>query len=190
MINVVVEGESDRGVASAVAHAAGQQIDKLIVKGGKTRIDPLIAKYNQAALRSPWVIFRDSDSNCPVRLYKELTATIGKVSPSFLLRIVHPMSEGWLLADPEGFAEYFNVRVADVPREPELLAHPKRTVLQLCSKSRSRSINRDMVAPGERTGPRYVLHINEFATTRWDVANAIINSDSLSRAVERIRCLG
>ncbi|MGV9975405.1 hypothetical protein [Nocardia beijingensis] len=188
MINVVVEGESDRGVASAVARAAGKEIGKLIVKDGKTRIDPLIPKYNQAALRSPWVVFRDSDAKCPVKLYSELTAAIS-VSPSFLLRIVHPMSEGWLLADPEGFSEYFGVRISDVPRAPELLAHPKKTVLQLCSRSRSRSVSRDMVAPGERTGPRYTVRINDFAMTRWDVSNAVANSDSLKRAVERIRSL-
>jgi hypothetical protein len=83
MINVVVEGESDKGMASAVVRAAGNEIGKLIAPGGKTRIDPLIVKYSQAALRSPWVVFRDSDAECPVRLREELMAKIGTVSPYF-----------------------------------------------------------------------------------------------------------
>jgi hypothetical protein len=189
VINVVVEGESDRGMVSAVVQAAGSEVGRVIVKSGKARIDPLISNYNQAALRSPWVIFRDSDSHCPVKLHAELTATISVISPLFLLRIVHPMSEGWLLGDPEGVAEYFGLRISDIPREPEKLAHPKRTLLQLCAKSRSRGIKRDMVAPGDRAGPLYVLRVNEFATTCWDVHNAATNCDSLHRALERIRPL-
>ncbi|WP_157126124.1 hypothetical protein [Nocardia mikamii] len=189
MINVVVEGESDKGVVSSVVRAAGHEIGKVIVRGGKAKIDPLIGKYNQAAARLPWVIFRDSDTHCPVELYKQLTDSVAPLSPLFLLRVVHPMSEGWLLADREGFAEYFNVRVAEVPRNPESLVHPKRTVLQLCSKSRSRSITRDMVALGERAGPRYVVRVNEFAASKWNVENAASNSESLRRALERIRSL-
>src|SRR6266568_1792509 len=102
MINVVVEGASDRGVATAVLRAAGREVGKIVVKGGKTRLDPDLPKYNQAASRAQWVVFRDSDTDCPVNLYLKLTRALNVVSPNFLLRIVHPMSEGWLLADPEG----------------------------------------------------------------------------------------
>jgi len=106
------------------------------------------------------------------------------------LRIVHPMSEGWLLADRRGFADHFRVRESDVPRDPEVLDHPKRTLLTLCANSRSRDVRRDMVAAsGLRTGPLYVPRINDFAMTKWDVQAASANSDSLRRAVERIRDL-
>jgi hypothetical protein len=56
------------------------------------------------------------------------------------------------------------------------------------SQSRSRSI-REAMAVGHRTGPLCVPRINEFATTRWSVEAAAQNSDSLRRALDRIRQL-
>jgi len=49
MINVVVEGASDRGIARAVVRAAGREVGKIVAKGGKTRLDPDIPKYNRPA---------------------------------------------------------------------------------------------------------------------------------------------
>jgi hypothetical protein len=189
MINAVVEGASDEGVARAVIEAAGRRVGKVIVKNGKTRLDPDVHRYNQAALRSPWVVFRDSDTACPVDLRSRLMAQVQQVSPSFLMRIVHPMSEGWLLADRRGFAKFFHVRSSDIPRDPEALTNPKEAVLRLCARSRLRGIRSDMVASGGRTGRLYVVQMNAFATTAWNVGEASENSDSLRRAVERIRDL-
>lgn len=99
------------------------------------------------------------------------------------------MTEAWLLADRDGFAEYFGVPQADVPLSPEDLRHPKHTVLSLCTRSRSRDIRNDLVTKDGRTGPLYVSRINEFARTRWDVEAASATSESLRRAVDRIRNL-
>ena len=99
MINVVVEGESDREVAKAVVAHAGHWVHQVRVAGGNTRLDPLIPKYNIAAAQHPWVVFRDSDSQCPVILRTRLTAGISSWHPQFCLRIAHSMSEAWLLAD-------------------------------------------------------------------------------------------
>jgi hypothetical protein len=98
------------------------------------------------------------------------------------------MSEAWLLADPQGFADYFGVKNNQVPRDPETLPNAKEVVIRLCSQSRSRLIRADM-AVGYRTGPLYVPRINEFATTRWSVEAAAQNSGSLRRALDRIRQL-
>lgn len=106
--------------------------------------------------------------------------------PTFLLRVAHSMSEAWLLADRDGFAQYFGVRISAVPKNPESLAHAKSSVLQLCSKSRIRAIRQGMVTKGDKTGPLYMHHINNFAMTQWDVINAAENCDSLARALKRI----
>ena len=168
---VVVEGASDEQVARAVVHAAKREVAKIVVKGGKTQLDPLLPRYNRAALHSPWVVFRDSDTQCPVTLRSRLTAGIDTLSPSFLLRIVHPMSEAWLLADRKGFAGFFQIKESQVPDEPERLQNAKLSVLTLCARSRSRVLSREIVAPGTRTGPLYTALIGEFAagggTSRW-----------------------
>lgn len=189
MINIAVEGESDRETAKAVVRYAGHSVLNVRVAGGKNRLDPLIAKYNVAARRSPWVVFRDSDSQCPRTLRTRLTAGIASWHPHFCLRFAHSMTEAWLLADRDGFADYFKVALSRVPRDPEALPNAKQSLLALCSRSRSRAIRQDVTAAGSQTGPLYVVRINEFAANIWSVANAEASSDSLRRAVGRIRLL-
>ncbi|MEH3132740.1 MAG: hypothetical protein PGN27_22525 [Mycolicibacterium neoaurum] len=189
MINVVVEGESDREAAKAVVRSAGRTVDKVVVTGGKTRLDPRISNYNQAARRSNWVVFRDSDGKCPIELREVLSADIKAWSPRFALRIAHSMTEAWLLADRAAFADYFGVRVSRIPINPETVAHAKQEVLRLCSSSRSRVIRADMVRPSGETGPLYVKRINEFAAEKWNVDEAAATSGSLARAIRQIQAL-
>lgn len=187
MINVAVEGESDRGAASTVVTAAGRAVALMRISHGKTKLDVKIPKYHQAARQTPWVVFRDSDGVCPVQLRDRLTASISSSNPKFALRIVHSMTEAWLLADRDGFARFFRVRPADVPTQPETLSHAKQSLLRVCATSSSRAIRKDVVAPDGQTGPLYVPRINEFAQTHWDVAAAAENSPSLARAIRAIR---
>lgn len=187
MINAVVEGESDRQMAIAVARAAGHEVDMLRVAGGWTRLDPLIPKYNEAAKRANWVVFRDSDAECPVALHDRLTSRIAVSQPRFCVRIAHSMAEAWLLADREAFAEFFGIPLNRVPTAPESLPHAKRTLLVLCAGSRSASIRKDVTASDGRAGPLYVHRMNEFASEHWRPPVAAENSPSLRRAIARIR---
>lgn len=189
MINIVVEGESDREAAKAVVRSVGKTVAKIVVAGGKSRLDPKIPNYNQAARRSNWVIFRDSDGKCPVGLRSELSANITRWSPRFVLRIAHSMTEAWLLADRAGFAEYFGVKVSKIPSNPEGVPHAKQEVLRLCSSSRLRAIRADMVRSSGENGPLYVQRINEFAAEKWSVHDAAMVSDSLTRAIRQIQAL-
>lgn len=189
MINIVVEGDSDREAAKAIVAYAGREVAKVVVAGGKTQLDPKITKYNQAARQSSWIVFRDSDGKCPAQLRTKLTATITTWSPNFLLRIAHSMTEAWLLADRHGFADYFHLRVGQISIDPESLPHAKHEVLRLCESSRARVIRQDMVRSTGETGPLYVNRLNEFAATRWDVRSAADNCDSLHRAIRSIRGL-
>jgi hypothetical protein len=189
LINVVVEGDSDRGAVKAIVDSTGRTVTNVFVAGGKTRLDPKITKYNQAARQSSWIVFRDSDGRCPARLRAEIAAKITAWSPNFLLRIAHSMTEAWLLADRDGFADFFRVKVGQVPADPESLPHAKQEVLRLCEHSKVRTIRQDMVRSTGETGPLYTVRINEFAATRWDVGAAAANSDSLARAIRSIQGL-
>lgn len=189
MISVVVEGASDTGMAEAVIREAGGDVIRTIVKGGKTKLDPLIPKYNRAARRSPYVVFRDSDTVCPRDLKQRLMINVDDVSPLFQLRVVHTMTEGWLLSDRAGFADYFGVSRDRIPRDSESLAHPKTTLLDLCSKSSIKDIRAEVVRPDGKEGGLYTEHLNEFARSLWNVESAASNSESLERAVRAIRAL-
>ncbi len=188
MINVAVEGESDREVAKAVARAAGVEVNLVRVAGGKTKLDARIPKYNQASVQFPWVVFRDSDAQCPVMLRAHLTANISAWQPGFMLRIAHSMSEAWLLADPDGFSSYFRVPRKKIPCDPESLPHAKRTLLALCAGSLSKTIRREVTeAGGKETGPLFVWRMNDFASKDWNPIRAGTASGSLRRAIAQIR---
>lgn len=187
MINAAVEGRSDEGAARAVIRAAGHEVGTVLAKGGKTRLDPLIPNYNRAALHSPWVVFRDSDTKCPVVLRSQLMANVDIASPNFVLRIVHPMTEAWLMADAESFSRFFGVRRGDLPTDPESLSNAKSSVLALCARSRSKVVRSDMVTAAGKTGPLYVSRMNEFAEQVWRVDEAVEVSTSLRRAVVALR---
>lgn len=189
MITIVVEGDSDREAAKTLVASTGRTVERVVVARGKTNLDPKIANYNRAARQSSWVVFRDSDGKCPAQLRAELTAAITDWSPNFLLRIAHSMTEAWLLADRDGFADFFQVKIGQVPADPEILPHAKREVLRLCGNSRGRSIRRDMVRSTGEAGPLYVRLLNEFASTKWDVGGAAARSDSLARAIQSVQRL-
>lgn len=189
MINVVVEGESDREAARAVVLAAGQQVGRIIVAGGKSKLDPKIPNYSRAAAQFPWVVFRDSDAECPVLLRSRLTSGIVDWQPGFSLRIAHSMTEAWLMADRESFSTFFHVPVNRIPQDPESSPHAKRVLLALCAQSRSRNVKRDMTAAGGAAGPLYVSQLNEYASTVWRPTEAAAVSPSLSRALAEIELL-
>ena len=172
-----------------VASAAGHEVAKVTVRNGKDRIDEKLASYNRAARYGAWVVLRDSDQDCPVELRRRLLDPLGELSPRFMLRLAKSMSEAWILADRDAFASFFKVRPSLVPTDPESLPHAKRTLLEICAQSTSRSLREDMVRPGWKIGPLYVEWINEFARSDWRVEVAASSADSLSRAVERIRSL-
>lgn len=189
MINIAVEGESDRKAATAVVECAGRTVGRLYVAGGKSKLDPKIPKYSAAARETPWVVFRDSDGQCPVRLREDLLQKVGGHNSRFLVRIAHSMTEAWLLADVTGFSTFFRVNPAKIPRDPEALRHAKQSLLALCADSSSRAIRQGMTTADGKTGPLYVVHLNEFASSRWDVEAAAENSPSLARALTAIRAL-
>ncbi|MFC2640147.1 MAG: hypothetical protein ACFN04_01055 [Propionibacterium acidifaciens] len=187
-MRVVVEGDSDEWAARRIVTYCGHEVTDLRAVGGKTKIDERLVKYSRAARREPWVVFRDSDGECPVDLRNGLLDGV-RTGELFALRIACTMTEAWLMADRQGFAEYFHVSVDIVPNAPEELAHAKRALLGLCRRSRNRDIREEVARDDHHPGPLFVPHLNRFARTRWDVGAAARNSPSLSRAVTAIAAM-
>lgn len=185
MLRIVVEGESDRGAAEAIAKSRGIKEFSIASRGGASKLDQQLAAYNRAAARGPWLVIRDSDSKCPVRLRSELID--GEWASGISLRLACSMIEAWLLADAERFAERFSVSRAKVPALPDELDHAKRSLLTLCSSSRSRDIRTEVVTQdGNRAGPLYVSVLNDYARTAWRPDVAAESSPSLARALRDI----
>lgn len=187
-MHVVVEGESDKALARRVVEFAGRHVLHVTVTRGKTKLDSKLANYSRAARDQPWVVFRDSDNQCPVSLRRRLLAGIPD-NPLFALRIVHTMTEAWLMADRLGFSRYFAVSFDTVPVDPEAKPHAKQTLLRLCQRSRSRDIREEVVHGQAHPGPLFVERLTEFASRHWNVSVAAQSCPSLQRAITALQAL-
>lgn len=186
MINAAVEGPSDEGAARAIILASGHDVGAIHPVGGKTNLDRYIPNYYAAASSEPWVVFRDSDDECPVELRRRLDPMVGGDHRPFRLRIAHTMTEAWLMADRKGFASHFGVRIDEVPVDVEAISQAKKELLRLCAASRYKRVRQDVVAEDGGAGPLFVKSLNDFAMRSWDVRAAGTRSPSLRRAIERL----
>lgn len=97
-----------------------------------------------------------------------------------------------LLGDRRAVANYFQVPLNVVPRNPDDLQDPKREFLRVVKRSGRRRCRDEMITSlkGEdRVGVGYNVHMREFVETTWNAAEAEQNSPSLHRAMEHVRTL-
>ena len=186
MVSVAVEGESDTGmVTTLLAHVGLELARPCVVRNGVGNLDKLIDGLSGTNAYNPWIVFRDSDGECPVALRERLVG--GRPHDAgFEVRLACSMTEAWLLADVIGVADFFHVARSKVPRNPDELPHAKEALLRLCGSSRSQPPCKDMVRDNGKTGPLSVTRLNEFAREHWDVARACTASPSLTRTVARL----
>ena len=193
IINTVVEGSSDLGLAQALIVASGHEIGSGYPKSGKSRLDPAIHRYALAARYGDraWLILRDSDGECPVHLRTSLSghSTTEQEPDNFVFRIVHTMSEGWFLGDPDGVAAYFSVPRTRIPAAPEKLGDPKRFLLQLSHRHSPTALRKRFVRPDMSPGPEFTTMMNDFALRHWDIRRAAGKVPSLRRALDRLNQL-
>ena len=186
MVSVAVEGTSDTGMVKTLLEYVGLTLAQpCTVKHGVGKLDEMIPRVARTGAYNPWVVFRDSDGECPVALRERLVGDRPH-DAGFELRFACSMTEAWLLADVVGIADFFHVARSKVPSNPDELPHAKTALLRLCGSSRSRSLREGMVRDDGTTGPLYVTLLNEFAREHWDVARACTASPSLTRTVARL----
>ncbi len=148
--------------------------------------------FNQIALyQNPVLVLADLDSleDCAVNRVTALTGRIS-LSPNLLVRIAVLEVEAWILADRSSIANWLGIATTKVPQSVETLIDPKRALVELAGRSRSRGL-RESIAPqsvrgSSRTGPRYNGALGEFVIQHWNPEVARRNSPSLDRAIMRI----
>ena len=184
-VRVAVEGESDTGMVGTLLDHVGLELaSPCVVKRGVANLDKLIPGLAHTTILNPWIVFRDSDAQCPVEIREKLIGSRVH-GDGFELRIACSMTEAWLLADTDGFAEFFKVPVKKLPQAPDSLPHAKQELLRVCQLAPN-SIRKDMVHFDGSAGPLYVKRLNDFARDRWDVTCARLTSPSLDRTIVRL----
>lgn len=169
-------------------------------RGGGGQIKNNIPKYNRLSETHPVVLLIDLDNNgCAPLLIKKL---IKDKNHDFIFNIAVDEAEAWLMADREGFATYFKIKMEDMPSSHQTKQGGRKTVTEMDFDYKSswffthiliqKSENPEFIqqlAPKERAskGPEYNSCVLPFIETAWSVENARQNSDSLSRMISRIK---
>ncbi len=185
-VSAVVEGILDEAVVDKLIRHAGGNPDTIYGKQGKDRIRRQIVGYNHAALRSPWFVLVDLDQEkeCAPALRD---AWVQDPAPNLCFRVAVRAVEAWLLADFENLARFLRVPPTSVPKAPENLENPKRALVDLASRSRSRGIKEEMVPrlkSGRLVGPAYTSRMVRFVQEAWNPVQAAPRAPSLRRAMD------
>ncbi len=189
-INFATEGLVDAAVAERLIRHCGASPGHKGVSGGKSRLDPNIARYALSANHLPWLILRDldHDAECAPALRNSLSSN----DPELLcLRIVVREIEAWLMLDRESMCSFLRVRPSRIPNDPEGLDDPKQSLVNAARTSTSQGIRMALVpkpGAGASEGPEFAAQMVDFVWNHWDVQRALADNptSSLARAV---RCL-
>jgi hypothetical protein len=188
IVSAAVEGIVDRTVLRRLLQDAGAALGPIYVANGKARLRTHLKGYNHAAVHTPWIVLvdLDLDAGCAPAL-----RTVWLPSPNRLMsfRVAVRAVEAWLLADRRNMADFLGVPVAKVPSSPEALEHPKRAIIDLARRSRSRDLREDLLprpTSGRSEGPAYASRMMEFAQSHWRPSAAEALSDSLRRCRQAI----
>lgn len=190
-IALATEGSDDLAVARRLVEHAGHLIGPGPGEhGGAANLDQALPGYYRAAAHLPWLVLRDLDqAPCAPGLVTELAP---HRPPALLLRVAVRAIESWFFADPDSLGEYLAIAPSKVPRSPDEDPWPKRTMVDLARRSRSKAIRVDMVpAEGARRyyGAGYGARMVEYAETKWRPERARRLSPSLDRALRALESL-
>lgn len=191
VISAAVEGIVDEAVIRRLIAHVGATPGDVYGKQGKTFLRQKIAAYNNAARHAPWMVLVDLDgeADCapPLR-----AAWLPAPAPMLCFRVAVREVEAWLLSDTECLADFLGVARARIPADPERLNDPKIEMVNIARASRRRDIRADMVPrpeSGRLVGAAYSSRLIEFVTQHWRPDQALVQADSLRRAIECLRRL-
>jgi hypothetical protein len=190
-ISAAVEGIVDEAVVRRLIACAGGLPGPVYGKNGKPALLQKIKGYNNAAIREPWVVLVDlnSDADCVPPLRQDWLPT---PAPRLCFRVAVRQVEAWLMADAETLADYLGVGRHTIPADPEALQNAKVEMVNLARRSRRSAIRQDMVprpGSGRAVGPAYASRLIKYAETCWRPEVAARRADSLRRAIDCLKRL-
>lgn len=182
-----VEGRTDEPIAARLLAEAGLTQDLIKIAGGKQQIDQRLPGWNVSAERRPWLVLRDLDHDDQNTCIPDLRSHLldGTLQDGMCFRLAVRSLEAWLLADHDGFRDYFGVG-GQLPAAVDTLSDPKADLINRCRLSRKQDV-RAGIPPKQgshrKIGPDYVALITDFTYSAWEPSRARQRSPSLDRAL-------
>ena len=167
-----------------------------------SKIFGYLPQYNQLAQNFPGIVCIDlDDKDCPLELLNELVFS-GNKSDNLCINIPVAEVESWLLADRQGFANFLNLSVNNMPESKITTYSNSYTEIQtnvkpslyimyyLAQYSRTSFIKKELTPKqNAKKGPLYNTIMSEFVNKHWQIEEALHNSSSLQKCINRIESL-
>ena len=174
---------------------------ELPARGGQ--IKQQMNKYNTLSNAFPVILLTDLDNAyCAPSLIQSWN--IENKSDKFILNIAVDEAEAWLMADRENFSKYFQVSIDTIPSSHQTKMMGRTCITEMdfpCKSSffltkniipnsHSEVIKKQMLPEqGAVKGKEYNVAMTPFIKQYWNIENAMKNSDSLKRMIERLKSL-
>ncbi|MEI2691052.1 MAG: hypothetical protein V9H69_15610 [Anaerolineae bacterium] len=190
VIDILVEGPLDEAVARRLIRHTGHEAGTTFGKRGVSYLHQKIPGFNARARYGHPILllvdFMDTNLDCPPAVP---STWLPDRDQRLLLRVVVNEIESWLLADHRGIAGFLGVSNTLVPTDPEHLADPKQTLVNLARRSRRRTVQALIPASGitASVGRSYVDEMRTFVMDYWNVNDARQRASSLDRCVLRLK---
>lgn len=177
-----------------------QIISELPARGGQVRSK--ISEFNKLSETHPVVLLIDLDNDdcAPILIEK----SIKNKNNDFIFNIAVDEAEAWLMADRNGFASYFKIKIEDMPLPHQTKQGGTKTLTEmnfaykssmyltheLIKRSKSSEFIQQLTPQKNATkGPEYNSCMLPFIQNVWNIDNARQNSDSLNRMILRLKKL-
>lgn len=192
IINTLVEGDLDEAAALKLIAAANHIPGVCYGKHGCEYIKRKIGGFNSASQLLyclTLVDLMDTKLVCPADIVKQW---LPRRAARMLFRVVVRELESWFIADRKNLAAFLLIDQIHIPPKPENLTDPKRQLVNLARRSRSKKIRSALVPdPGStaQVGKLYVSEMKRFIESYWDLDTARNNAQSLDRCLIALESL-
>jgi len=175
-------------------------IQNLPARGGQVKSK--ISEFNKLSEKYPIVLLMDLDNDdCAPLLLSKL---VKSKHENFIFNIAVDEAEAWLMADREGFADYFKIKLADMPSAHQTKQNGRKEVTEMYfAYKSSRYLTHDLIKKSGNSefiqqltpkknaskGVEYNSCMLLFIEKAWNIENARQNSDSLNRMILRVEKL-
>jgi len=175
-------------------------IIELPARGGSVKSK--IQEFNKLSETHPVVLLIDLDyHDCAPQLIERL---IKDKNDDFIFNIAVDEAEAWLMADRDGFASYFKIKIEDMPYAHQTNQGGRKRLIEmsfdykssmyltqeLIKKSKSpEHVQQLTPKKNAAKGPLYNECMLPFIQNAWNIDNARQNSDSLNRMILRLEKL-
>jgi len=173
-------------------------LNELPARGGQLK--SLINNLNKLSIDIPVILLTDLDNNdCAPSLKSTLLQGIEQ-NNNFIFNIACDEAEAWLMSDKKNFSKYFKIPISSIPQKSNMGNRRKPyyeldfkyksslfLVNEVIKKSKDEKLIKMMTPDkGSYKGPEYNTAILPFINSSWDIEQAKLNSDSLTKTVDRI----